>query len=125
MVRRVVSVVRGAPVALRGIDPVLEVNAYAVAEALDLAVVLAGPAVELALDGGGVSAAEIAGVALEPTAHHQDLLGLLESGVAVYVDHAELDRLGVGPEDLVEGIRVVDAASIADVLRDAEAVLAW
>lgn len=125
MVRRVVSLVRGAPVALRGIDPVLEVNAYAVAEALDLAVVLAGPAVELALDGGVVAAAEIAGVTLEPTAHHQDLLGLLESGVAVYVDHADLDRLGVGPEDVVDGIRVVDAASVADVLRDAEAVLAW
>lgn len=123
--RRVVSLVRGHPVALRGIDPVLEVNVYAVAEAVDLAVVLAGPAVELAIEGGQVLAGEVAGVTLEPAAHDQDLRGLLESGVAVYIDHADLDRLGLGPGDLVPGIRVVDAATVADVLRDAESVLAW
>ncbi|MPZ87317.1 MAG: hypothetical protein GEU81_04410 [Nitriliruptorales bacterium] len=125
MVRRVVSLVRGAPVALRGVDPVLEANAFAVAEAVDLAVVLAGSAVELALEASEIRPGETAGVALPPAAYDQDLRGLLESGVPIYVDGEDLRRLGLAVADLVEGVRVVDGGTVARVLRGADAVLAW
>lgn len=125
MARRVVSVVRAAPLALRGTDPVLEANAYAVAEAVELTVVLAGEAVELAVAGGEVPPSALAGAALPPAAYDQDLRGLLESGVAVYAAAEDLERLGLRPSDLVDGIRVVDGPAVAAVLRDADAVLAW
>lgn len=125
MVRRVVSLVRRPPAALHGADPVLEANAYAVAEAVDLTVVLAGPGVELALAGGEVPPRSVGGVPVPPAAADQDLRGLLESGVDVYVAAAGLERLGIGEEDLVEGVRVSDTTTIAEILRDAEAVLSW
>jgi intracellular sulfur oxidation DsrE/DsrF family protein len=105
---RVVSLIRSAPVALRGVDPVLEANAYAVAEAVDLAVVLTGPAIELALAGS-----------------EGDLRALLESGVSVYASSHDVGRLGLRPSDLVPGVRIVDGPEVAEVLRAAEAVLAW
>lgn len=125
MVRRVVSLVRSAPVALRGVDPVLEANAFAVAEAVDLAVVLADRAVELAVKGGEVRPSEVAGVSLPPAAYDQDLRGLLESGVPIYVDADDLARLGLAYDDLIEGVRAVDREAVAAVLRDADTVLAW
>lgn len=125
MVRRVASVVRSAPLALRGVDPMLEANAYAVAEDVDLTVVLAGPAVELAAAGGEVGPREVAGVPLPPAARDQDLRGLLESGVPVYVTADDLARAGLGPGDVVPGVQVVDARRIAAVLRLADAILAW
>jgi intracellular sulfur oxidation DsrE/DsrF family protein len=125
MARRVVSLVRRPPAALRGADPVLEANAYAVAEAVDLTVVLTGSAVELALAGGEVPPRSVGGVPLPPAAADQDLRGLLESGVDVYVAAEDLERMGIDAQQLVEGVRVTDAAAIARALRDAEAVLAW
>src|SRR3712207_471425 len=103
MARRVVSLVRTPPVALRGTDPVLEANAYAVAEAVDLTVVLLGPSVELAVEGTEVPPREVAGVPLAPAAYGQDLRGLMESGVAVFAGAEDMARLGLRPEDLVEG----------------------
>jgi intracellular sulfur oxidation DsrE/DsrF family protein len=126
--RRVVSLVRSAPLALRGTDPVLEANAYAVAEAVDLAVVLAGPAVELAVAprrGGPRQAPSIGGVTLPALAHDQDLRGLLESGVHVYVVAEHVAALGLESAQLVDGVRIVDMATVAAVLRSADAVLAW
>jgi len=126
--RRVVSLVRSAPLALRGTDPVLEANAYAVAEAVDLAVVLTGPAVELALvprSSRSGRAASIAGVELPVLAHDEDLRGLLESGVHVYAVAADIAALGLVPGDLATGVRVADDEAIAAVLAAADAVLAW
>ncbi len=125
MAGRVVSVLRTAPLFGRGMDPVLEANAYAVAEAVDIALVLTGPAVELALAGGVVPPRSVGGVALPPAAHDQDLLGLLESGVAVYVFAPDLTRLGLSGRDVVPGVRLADAETFAAVLREAEAVLCW
>jgi predicted peroxiredoxin len=119
MVRRVVSLVRSAPAALRGEDPVLEANAYALSEAVDLTLVLAGPAVELAL------AAESDSDLLQPPPSQQDLRGLIESGVRIYADAADLRARGIRSGDLVPGVEVVDAQRLADVLADAEAVLSW
>lgn len=128
MARRVVSLVRSAPLALRGTDPVLEANAYAVAEAVDLTVVLAGPAVELAVAPrrrGAAPPPSIAGVALPHLAHDEDLRGLLESGVHVLVRDTDVHALGLEANDLLVGVRVVDATTVARVLADADAALAW
>lgn len=125
MSARVVSVLRSAPLFLRGVDPVLEANAHAVAEAVDIALVLTGPAIELALAGAEAPTRAVGGVTLPPTARDQDLRGLVESGVAVYAAEADLTRLGLVAADLVAGVRLADADTIAAVLRDAEAVLCW
>lgn len=125
MVRRVVSLVRSGPQALRSTEAVFEANAFAVAEDVDLTVVLAGAAVELAIAAGEVRPGDLAGVALPPAASGQDLLGLLESGVGVLVADADLQSRGLAADDLVAGVEVVDGAAVADVLRRAEAVLTW
>jgi intracellular sulfur oxidation DsrE/DsrF family protein len=123
--RTVVSVVRSAPAALRVSDPVLEANAYAVAEDVDLVVVLRGAALEHALAQGERCCGDVAGVELPPAAGADDLSGLLESGMGVLAAADDLARQGLHATDLVPGVRVVDAATLAGVLRDADAVLTW
>lgn len=125
MARRVVSLVRAHPGAVRSIEPSLEANAYAVASDVDLAVVLRGPGIELAVAGSEVCPGSLAGQPLPPAASGDDLRGLLESGIEVYASAGDLGRLGLCPEDLVEGVRVADDQAIADLLRRADAVLCW
>lgn len=125
MTRRVVSLLQGVSGALLPTEPALEANAYAVAEDVDLTLVLRGPAVELAIAGGEVRPGELVGVALPPAASAQDLQGLIESGVAVLVAAEELDRLGLVPTDLVHGVTVRDRPALAEELRTADAVLGW
>lgn len=125
MARRVVSLLQGVSGALLPTEPALEANAYAVAEALELTLVLRGPAVELAVSGGEVRPGELAGVALPPAASAQDLRGLIESGVEVLVSAEELERFGLERDDLVTGISVRDDDELAEDLRTADAVLGW
>ena len=125
MVRRVVSLIRWAPVALRGADPVLEANAFAVAEAVDIVLVLRGVAVELAVAAPAADGPDPADAGLPQPVSDLDLVGLLESGVDVHVAAEDLDRVGLTPDDLVKGVQVADAATLADVLRHAEAVITW
>jgi len=125
VVRRVVSLIRWAPVALRGADPVLEANAYAVAEAVDIVLVLRGVAVELAVAAPAVEGPDPADAGLPVPVSDLDLVGLLESGVEVVVAAEDLARAGLTPDDLVAGVQVADGARLAEVLRQAEAVLTW
>jgi intracellular sulfur oxidation DsrE/DsrF family protein len=125
MARRVVSVLRGAQGGPRASDAALEANAYAVAEDLELTIVLRGRGVELAQHRPAAAPTALAGVALPDPAAAADLQGLVESGVAVYVGADCLGQLGLEPADLLRGVRVVDATAVADLLRDADAVLAW
>lgn len=125
MARRMVSVLRASPSALRATDPALEANAYAVAEDLDLTVVLRADAVELALAGGEVRPAQLAGVSLPPSAGGQDLRGLVESGVRVLVEQDALSLRGIAARDIVRGVEVADAEQIFAVLSEAEGVLTW
>lgn len=125
MARRVVSLVRSAPRALWGTDPVLEANAYAVAEDVEVSLVLAGDAVELALAHGQVPPGELAGVALPPAASGQDLRGLLESGIGVFVLTPDLDRRGLHDGSLVDGVARVDEDGLARLLGRADAVVTW
>jgi intracellular sulfur oxidation DsrE/DsrF family protein len=125
MARRVVSVLQGPAGAARPNDAALEANAYAVAEDLDLALVLRGRGVELAQHRLPDAPLDLAGRPLPDPAAASDLRGLVESGVRVYVGADCLEHLGLGADELLAGVRVVDASAIADLLRDADAVLAW
>lgn len=125
MARRVVSLVQGVSGALRPSEPALEANTYAIAEEVDLTVVLRGTAVELAVAGGQVRPGELAGIALPPATSAQDLRGLLESGIGVVALADDVVSLGLAPADLVEGVEVADTDTVAALLRDADAVLAW
>jgi intracellular sulfur oxidation DsrE/DsrF family protein len=125
MARRVVSLIRSAPGAVRPVEPSLEANAYGVAEDVDLVVVLRGNGVELAVAEGEVRPGELAGTALPPAASAQDLRGLVESGIGVYAAVEDLQRLGLSSGDLVDGVRAVDDDTLAELLRRADAVLTW
>lgn len=125
MARTVVSLVRGTQGSARATEPALEANAYAVAEDLEVRVVLAGAAVELALAGAQARPGELAGVALPPSASGQDLRGLIESGVAVLALADDLAARGIARESLVDGVETLQGADLAALLRDADAVLAW
>lgn len=125
MARRVVSLLRSPPGALRTTDPALEANAYAVAEDVELTVVLRGDAVEFALAGGEARPAQIAGVALPPAAGSQDLRGLLESGVRVVAEAAALSRRGIESSDIIDGVHTADDAEVTAILTGAEGVLTW
>ena len=125
MARRIASLLRNAPGALRSTDPALEANAYAVAEDVDLTLVLRSDAVEFAFAGSEARPTRVAGVALPPAAGSQDLRGLLESGVRVVVDGAALTARGVDAAQLIPGVDIADDDDIAAVLADAEGVLTW
>jgi sulfur relay (sulfurtransferase) DsrF/TusC family protein len=125
MARRVVSVIGSAPQALRPSDPVLEANAYAVAEDIDLELVLRNDGVGLALAAGGAPPAQLAGVDLRPGVPGQDLRALLESGIGVHVDAAALAPRGLSAEDLVGGVTVAAPEDLTELLRTADAVLIW
>ncbi len=125
MARRIVSVLRCGPAALRGNAPALEANAYAVAEDVDLVLVLRGAAVELAVAGADARAGDLAGVALPPAAGVADLRGLVESGVRVLADAGDLAVAGLGRDDLVAGVEAADAEVLAATLRGADAVVTW
>ena len=125
MARRIASLLRSAPGALRSTDPALEANAYAVAEDVDLTVVLRGDAVEFALLGSEARPAAVAGVALPPAAGSQDLRGLIESGVRVVADATALRARGLEAKQLIDGVVIAGDEEIADVLAEAEGVLTW
>jgi sulfur relay (sulfurtransferase) DsrF/TusC family protein len=125
MARQVVSLIRAYPGAVRSVEPSLEANAYAVASDVDLAVVLRGAGIELAVAGSEVCPSTLGGRALPPAASADDLRGLLESGIAVYAAVEDLTELGLSPHELVSGVQPIDAQKIADLLRSADAVLCW
>lgn len=125
MARRIVSLLRRPPGALRTVDPALEANAYAVAEDVDLTVVLRGDAVDFAVSGGETRPARIAGVVLPPAAGSQDLRGLLESGVRVVAEASALQARGIEAGDVIPGVHVADDSEITSVLTEAEGVLTW
>jgi predicted peroxiredoxin len=125
MARRVVSVLRGPGGAPRPSDAALEANVYAVAEDLDLTLLLRGRGVELAQHRPADGVVELAGLALPDPAAAADLQGLLESGVPVYVGTDCIAELGPTPADLLDGVEVLDGTGVAALLRDADAVLAW
>lgn len=125
MARRVVSIMSGAPAAISPADPVLEANVYAVAEEVDLVVLLRGAAVDYAARVSPVPPNQLAGCAMPDARCARDLRGLLESGIAVYVDAASASRAGLAEGDLVDGVALADDALRFRLLTTADAVLHW
>ena len=125
MARRIVSLIASVPGTVRPVEPALDANAYAVAEDVDLTVVLRHDAVELAVVGGEVPPSDLAGVPLPPAAAPHEVRALLESGIAVIADAAALHVRGVDAAALVAGVEVADDARIAALLGSADAVLSW
>lgn len=125
MARRVVSVLTGTPAVMSPEDPVLEANIYAVAEDVDLTILLRGGAIEYAAATGTTPTVALAGQPLPNARCARDLRGLLESGVAVYVDAASAAHQGLSTDGLIPGVHIADARQQSDLLRSAEAVLHW
>jgi intracellular sulfur oxidation DsrE/DsrF family protein len=125
MARRVVSIMSGAPAVISPVDPVLEANVYAVAEDVDLTVVLRGAAIEYAAQIAAAPPATLAGHPLPNARCATDLRGLLESGVPVYVDADSAGRQGLRAADLVDGVHLAEPDRLSELLRGADAVLHW
>jgi predicted peroxiredoxin len=123
--RRVVSILSGAPAALADEDPVLEANVYAVAEDVDLVLLLRGAAVEYAVVASAVPTATLADHPLPDARCARDLRGLLESGVAVHIDAVSAEQQGVGDGDLIPGVSVAGSDEQLELLERADAVLHW
>lgn len=125
MVRRLVTLVQGPPAALRPIDPAMEANAYAVAEDVDLTVVLRHDGATYAVAAAETMPRLLAGIGLPAGAGSQDLRGLLESGVRVVVDAAALADRGIPRAALVDGVEIADDDELSAIIRQAQGVLAW
>lgn len=125
MARRVVSILSGPPAAMSGEDPVLEANIYAVAEDVDLTVLLRGAAIEYATVTREVPPATLADHPLPNARCARDLRGLLESGVLVYVDALSAAHQGIDADALIPGVSVADTDEQLELLHRADAVLHW
>lgn len=117
MVTRVLSIVRGADAgAARPTDPALDLNAYAVAEDIDLTLVLKDHGVELGLANSACSTEVIAGLDVPAAVPATDLRALLDSGVRVLAVDRDLQARGLGADDLLEGVEVLDEAGLAGLV---------
>jgi hypothetical protein len=113
----VLSIVRDADVgAARLEDPALDTNTYAVADEIDLTLVLKDGGVELALDGVCCDGANLSGVALPVTEPARDLRGLIASGVQVYAVSEDLAVRGIDTSVLVSGIEPLSEADLAGLI---------
>jgi sulfur relay (sulfurtransferase) DsrF/TusC family protein len=124
MARTVVSLVRSS-CGSRPLEGAIEANAFAVAEDLDVRLVLAGDAVELALAGAEPDTGEVAGVLIAPVSTGQDLRALIESGVAVHALTDDVRERGLATASLVDGVAPLERTELAALMRSADAVVAW
>ncbi len=117
MTTSVLSIVRGANQgAARTAVPALDVNAYAIADDIDLTLLLKGFGVELAVRNAVTHPVAVAGVAVPSAEPLTDLTGLIASGVRVLASASDLASRGLAPNDLLDGIDAVDDAAIAGLL---------
>lgn len=125
MVTRVLSLLRASdPGAARGSDPALDLNAYAVAEDVELTLLLRGPGLELALAEAHTRPLGVAGIDVPVASPQTDLRALLASGVRVLAVSEDLDARGLASGDLVDGIEVVAESDLARLLLDHDVTLA-
>jgi intracellular sulfur oxidation DsrE/DsrF family protein len=125
-VTRVLSIIRRAdPGAPRTADPVLDLNAYALAEDVELTLVLKAAGVDLAVAGAHVRPARIGGLGVPATAAEDDLRALLASGVTVLAVEEDLTARGLGPKDLLGGVEIIPEGELAGAVRDHDVTLTW
>lgn len=124
MLTRVLSLIRGSDAgAARPADPALDVNAYAVADDVELTLVLTDHGVELGLARAACHPAPIAGVDVPAATPAIDLEALLASGVRVVAVAEDLGWRGLTAEDLLDGIEVVPRSALAALLTDHDVTL--
>ena len=114
---RVLSILRGADAgAARDADPALDANAYAVADEIELTLVLKDRGVELGLDGACCEQGMLGGLAIPVAEPGIDLRALIGSGVQVRAVSEDLVARGIEPTDLVDGIEPVTEAELAQLM---------
>lgn len=114
MPTRVLSLLRGSDAgAARALDPALDLNAYAVAEDVELTLVLKDAAVELGLRGVACRPVSVAGIDVPAATPGTDLLALVGSGVHVLAVIEDLAARGIDPGELLQGIDVLAEDELA------------
>ena len=125
-VTRVLSIVRGVDAgAPHEIDTALDLNAYALADDIDLTLVLKAAGVELAVNGARVHPCSLAGVTVPAAEPADDVRALLASGVTVLAVEEDVMSRGLNASDLLAGVRVVPETALADEVVAHDAVLVW
>lgn len=126
MPTRVLSILRstdpGAPV---GADPVLDLNAYALAEDVELTLVLKAAGVEMAVAGAHVEPATVGGVDVPAAAAEGDLRALIASGVAVLAVEEDLAARGIRGTALIDGVTTVPESQLTRLLTESDVTLTW
>lgn len=124
MPTRVLSLLRGSDAgAARALDPSLDLNAYAVAEDIELTLVLKDAAVELGLTGVACHPLTVAGIDVPAAQPKTDLQALLGSGVRVLAVTEDLTSRGIDPGELLEGIDLVDERGLAELVATSQVTL--
>ena len=114
---RVLSIVRGADVgAARPVDPALDATSFAIADEIDLTVVLKDRGVELGLDGVCCDQGTLSGLAVPAAEPGVDLRGLIASGVRVHAVREDLEARGIEPSALVAGIEPLAEVELAALI---------
>ncbi|HEX9765618.1 MAG TPA: DsrE family protein [Nitriliruptorales bacterium] len=124
MVKRVLSLLRGAdPGSARQRDPALDLNAYAVAEDVELTLVLKDRGVELALVDAHAHPTAIAGHDVPCATPAADVRALLASGVRVLAVDDDLSDRGLAATDLVDGVEIIAGSQVARLLIEHDVTL--
>jgi intracellular sulfur oxidation DsrE/DsrF family protein len=124
MPTRVLSLLRGADAgAARAADPALDLNAYAVAEDVELTLVLKDAGVELGLERAAAKPGSVAGVEVPAAEPATDLLALLGSGVTVLAVTEDLAARGLDPSELLPGIDVVGEVELSGLVAVSDVTL--
>lgn len=126
MPTHVLSILRSAdPGAPRAADPVLDLNAYALAEDVELTLVLKAAGVELAIAGAHVQPASVGGIDVPATAAQDDLKALLASGVRVLAVREDVAARGLQPDDLLDEVVVIPESDLAGLVESNQVTLTW
>lgn len=111
------SIVRGADAgAARSADPALDTNTYAIADEIELTLVLKDRGVELGLAGACCDQGMLGGLAIPVAEPGVDLRALIASEVRVYAVAEDLAARGIDPSSLVAGIDPLSEAELAHLL---------
>jgi hypothetical protein len=117
MTTRVLTILRGAEAgAARSADPAVDTTAFAVADDIELTVVLKDRAVALGLGGTRCHAAPLAGVDVPAAEPATDLRALLASGIRVLAVAEDLAVRGLRPAALLAGIEPLAEAELARLI---------
>lgn len=120
----VLSIVRGADAgAARTTDPALDANAYAIADDVDLTLVLKDRAVELGLDAACGERGRLRGLAVPVARPGVDLRALLDSGTRVVAVLEDLRARGIDPNALIPGIQPVREADLGALITSHDVTL--